>query len=64
MNFYFYQSVILAALVPQVLLIELSVVNSCGYPIWLATTPNFGEQPLPDGNVRVEQGQKYVYQVS
>ena len=43
--------------------IELSVENSCDFSIWLATTPNFGEEPLPGGNVKVDPGQTYVYQV-
>ena len=55
--------VVLALSAQTVTPIELSVENSCGYTIWLATTPNFGQQPLPGGSVRVEPGQKHVYQV-
>ena len=55
--------VVLALSAQTVTPIELSVENSCGYTIWLATTPNFGQQPLPGGSIRVESGQKHVYQV-
>ena len=60
----FYAAVMVLAMTTQrVTPIELSVENSCDFTIWLATTPNFGQQPLPGGNARVDPGQKYVYQI-
>ena len=55
--------VVLAMAAHRVTPIELSVENSCDFTIWLATTPNFGQEPLPGGNAKVDPGQKFVYQV-
>ncbi len=44
--------------------VELSVSSKCGFPIWLATTPNSGLDPLPGGSVRVDTGQTHTYQVN
>ena len=54
---------LLAVTIPKVFLLELSVENSCGHTVWLATTPNFGQDPLPGGNIKVDPGQRYVYQI-
>lgn len=43
--------------------VELSVYNNCPYTTWLATTPNFGISPLPEGTVTLGSRQRYVYQI-
>ncbi len=43
--------------------VELSVKSNCAFPIWLATTPNSNQAPLPGGSIRVNSGQTHTYQV-
>ena len=43
--------------------LELTVQNNCAFTTWLATTPNFQIDPLPDGTVQLNSGQRYVYNI-
>jgi hypothetical protein len=44
--------------------LELTVTNKCAFTVWLATTPNFQIPPLPDGEVRLDTGNRYVYSIA
>ena len=55
---------IFSLLIPNAFLIELNVQNTCSFPIWLATTPNFGQESLPGDNAKVDPGQRHIFQVS
>ena len=44
--------------------IDLKVDNNCPFPIWLATLPNFGQNPLPDGVRQLNTGASYTYNVN
>ena len=60
----FLHALILLVIAPQVFMLELTVLNQCDETIWLATTPNFGEEPLPGGqSIKEDQGQTHVYTV-
>jgi len=59
-----YALALMAAItIPAASAVELTVTNNCPYTIWLATTPNFGIEPLPDGTVELATSRRYVYQI-
>ena len=64
MKYNFCSWLLLASLIAASSAVELSVVNNCPYSVWLATTPNFGIDPLPDGVVRLNNGERHIYQIS
>ena len=43
--------------------VQLGVSNHCGYPVWIAQTPNPGSSPL-SGTIMLNPGQNYQYDVS
>lgn len=43
--------------------VDLQVRNNCGFPIWLATLPNYGQNPLPDGTVQLNTGASHTFNV-
>jgi len=43
--------------------VELTVTNNCDQTLWMATTPNYQIDPLPDGVVTLVPAQTYTYAI-